>query len=147
MRQECRECFSRHRHQRKPLVNDYGMHHGTCVTQVPWCMSGSLIRGGGETFPAFTAHPQPAILRICLEAHNLTAVVIAFLFIIPHTSTKLKEGYTGVTLSVCPSARPSVCPSVRLWTESCPLCIFNNTHRIYFTFAHLIKQLQKVCPV
>ena len=39
------------------------------------------------------------------------------------------------------------CPSVRLWTESCPLCIFNNTHRIHFIFAHLIKQLQKVCRV
>ena len=41
----------------------------------------------------------------------------------------------------------SPCPSVRLWTESCPLCIFNNTHRIHFIFAHLIKQLQKVCRV
>ena len=36
---------------------------------------------------------------------------------------------------------------VRLWTESCPLCIFNNTRRIHFIFAHLIKQLQKVCCV
>ena len=43
--------------------------------------------------------------------------------------------------------RLSICPSVRLWTESCPLCIFNNTHRIHFIFAHLIKQLQKVCHV
>ena len=34
--------------QRKPLVSDPGMHHGTCVTHVPWCMSGSLTRGGGE---------------------------------------------------------------------------------------------------
>ena len=41
----------------------------------------------------------------------------------------------------------SPCPSVRLWTEWCPLCIFNNTHRIYFIFAHLINQLQKVCDV
>ena len=41
----------------------------------------------------------------------------------------------------------SPCPSVRLWTESCPLCIFNNTHRIHFIFAHLIKQLQRVCRV
>ena len=41
----------------------------------------------------------------------------------------------------------SPCPSVRLWTELCPLCIFNNTHRIHFIFAHLIKQLQKVCCV
>ena len=66
---------------------------------------------------------------------------------IPPASTKLIGGYTGITLSVCPSVRPSVCPSVRLWTESCPLCIFKNTHRIHFIFAHLIKQLQKVCRV
>ena len=58
---------------------------------------------------------------------------------IPPASTKLKGGYTGITLSVC----SSVC----LWTELCPLCIFNNTHQIHFIFAHLIKQLQKVCRV
>ena len=61
------------------------------------------------------------------------------LLIIPPASTKLKGGYTGITLSVC--------PSVRLWTESCPLCNFNNTHRIHFIFAHLIRQLKKVCRV
>ena len=43
--------FSGHRLQRKPLVNDPGMHHGTCVTHVPWCMSGSLTGGGGENVP------------------------------------------------------------------------------------------------
>ena len=48
MRRECRERFSRHRLQRKPPVSDPGMHHGTCVTHVPWCVSGSLTRGGGE---------------------------------------------------------------------------------------------------
>ena len=47
MRRECRERFPRHRLQRKPLVSDPGMHHGTCVTHVPWCMSGSLNCGGG----------------------------------------------------------------------------------------------------
>ena len=25
-----------------PRVSDYGMHHGTCVAHVPWCMKGSL---------------------------------------------------------------------------------------------------------
>ena len=48
MRRECRERFPCHWLQRKPLVRDPGMHHGTCVTHVPWCMSGSLTRGGGE---------------------------------------------------------------------------------------------------
>ena len=51
MRRECRERFPRHRLQRKPLVSDPGMHHGTCVTHVPWCMSGSLTRSGGENVP------------------------------------------------------------------------------------------------
>ena len=27
------------------------MHHGTCVTHVPWYMSGSITRGGGENVP------------------------------------------------------------------------------------------------
>ena len=48
------------------LVSDPDMYHGTCVTHVPWCKSGSLTHGGGETFPA---HAQPANLRICQEAH------------------------------------------------------------------------------
>ena len=51
-------------------VSDPDMHHGTCVTHVPWCMSGLLTSGflwnrrRGKTFPAFPAHAQPAILRI-----------------------------------------------------------------------------------
>ena len=44
--------------QRKPLASDPGMHHGTCVTHVPWCMSGSLTRGG-KTFPVIPAHAHP----------------------------------------------------------------------------------------
>ena len=40
-----------HRLQRKPLISDPGMHHGTCMTHVPWCMSGSLTRGGGQDVP------------------------------------------------------------------------------------------------
>ena len=38
-----------------PLVSDPGMQQGhTCVTHVPWCMSGSLSRGGGENVPGIT---------------------------------------------------------------------------------------------
>ena len=69
MRQECQQRFLRHRRQGTPLVNDPGMHHGTCVTHVPWCLLGSLTRGGGKMFPAFPAHAQPAILRIWQEVH------------------------------------------------------------------------------
>ena len=48
---ECWEHFPHHRLQRKPLVSDPSMHHGTCVTHVPWCMSGLLTRGGRENVP------------------------------------------------------------------------------------------------
>ena len=48
MHRKCRERFLRHWLQRKLLDSDPGMHHGTCITHVPWCMSGSLTRVGGE---------------------------------------------------------------------------------------------------
>ena len=51
--------FSRHRLQRKLTVSDSGIHHGTCVTHVPWCISGSLTVAG-QTFLAFQT-----ILRTC----------------------------------------------------------------------------------
>ena len=37
MRRECRERFPP-----PPRFSDPDMHHGTCMTHVPWCMSGSL---------------------------------------------------------------------------------------------------------
>ena len=58
--------FTRHRLKRKPLVSYPDMHHGTYVTaiwqeahascqiaaaQLPWCIPGSLTRGGGENVP------------------------------------------------------------------------------------------------
>ena len=67
----------------------------------------------------------------CIPVQNSTHYTPRF--------NEVDGGYTGITLSVC--------PSVRLWTESCPLCIFKNTHCIHFIFAHFIKQLQKVCCV
>ena len=51
MHRECWERFPRHRIQRKPPVSDPGMHYGTCVTRVPWCMWGSLTHHGGENVP------------------------------------------------------------------------------------------------
>ena len=61
--------FPRRRLQGKPLVSDHGMHHGTCVTHVPWYMSGSLTCGGGENVPGIPGACAPAISRICQEAH------------------------------------------------------------------------------
>ena len=43
--------FPLHRLQMKQLVSYLGMHHCTCVTHVPWCMSGYLTRGCRENVP------------------------------------------------------------------------------------------------
>ena len=49
------------------------MHHGTCVTHVPWCMSGSLACGDGENVPGIPGAYAPASLRIWQEAHGSLA--------------------------------------------------------------------------
>ena len=51
MRRKCRERFHCPRLQRKRLVSGPNMHHGTCVTHVLWCMSGTLTRSGGKNVP------------------------------------------------------------------------------------------------
>ena len=67
MGQEWRELYPRHRLQRKALVIDSSIHHGTCVTLVPWCMSGSLTSSGRENVPgiagACTTHTLTYLTR------------------------------------------------------------------------------------
>ena len=67
--------FPRRRFQRKPLVSDPGMHHGTCVPHVPWCMSGSLTCGDGENVPGIPGACAPSILRIWQEAHAISLYI------------------------------------------------------------------------
>ena len=65
-------------------ASDPDMHHGTCVTHVPWYMPGSLTSGlksvAGKTFPSFSAHAQPAILRIWQEAYGFWCLDKCFFF-------------------------------------------------------------------
>ena len=76
-----RKCFPRHRLQRKPLVTDPCMHHGTCMPHVSWCMSGSLTRDGGERVPGipgacttrtFAYLVRGLCVRIVLIQHGLS---------------------------------------------------------------------------
>ena len=69
MRRVWRERFPRHQLLRKPPVSDPSMHHGTCVTHVPWCMSGSLIRSGTAcNFMYLTRGPWIACFTVYCQA-------------------------------------------------------------------------------
>ena len=87
--------FPRRRFQRKLLVSDPGMHHGTCVTHVPWCMSGSLTCGDGENVPGIPGACAPAILSIWQEAHDDLCGGVPFLSGISlHTPLLFTKGST-----------------------------------------------------
>ena len=89
----------RRRFQRKPLVSDPGMHHGTCVTHVPWCMSGSLTCGDGENVPGIPGACAPAILCIWQEAHG---VYISLKTECYHGANFVVTGYTGLWVITTP---------------------------------------------
>ena len=55
----------------KPLVSNPGIHHGTCVTHVSWCMSGSLTHGGGENVPGIPGACTTRNITFWLEAHTV----------------------------------------------------------------------------
>ena len=71
-----------------------------------WCAR--FIRSPNCQVPCGRHSVIPALARLC----DTWDKVDSSIFIIPPASTRLIRGYTGITLSVCPSARPSVCPSV-----------------------------------
>ena len=61
---------------KKPPVSDPVMHHGTCVTHVPWCMPGLLTRGGGENVPGIPgACAKLNFAYLCLPQPRKVAVM------------------------------------------------------------------------
>ena len=83
MRWECSKRFPRHRDQMKPLVSDPRMHHGTCDTHVPWCMSQSLTRSGSENVLVFPAQAQSTNLRIWQEAPGKISSIVGWQWLSP----------------------------------------------------------------
>ena len=89
--------FPRRRFQRKPLVSDPGMHHGTCVTHVPWCMSGSPTRGDRENVPGIPGACAPTILRIWQEAHAQVYISYTYIYIYIARNSRLISVIIPVT--------------------------------------------------
>ena len=58
MHRLCREHFSHHRLQRKPLVSDTSMHHSTCVTHVHVGIANPWWRGKRSRHSLLMRNPQ-----------------------------------------------------------------------------------------
>ena len=107
MRRECR-----HRLQRKPLISDPSMHHGTCVTHVSWCMLGSLTRSGRENVPGIPgacATPNVAYL-VRGPCHR----VIIYLCNNSHTSTS--HTHTNITTFQVNSSKRHILEILFAWS-------------------------------
>ena len=62
------------------------MHQGTCVTHMPWCMSGSLTSAGGENVPGI---PRACATRnVTYLARGPWAAVVRSCSINAHASVK-----------------------------------------------------------
>ena len=112
MHRECRERFPRHRLQRKRLVSDLGMHHGTCVTHAPWCISGSLTRGDEKNVPgipgACTTRNFTYLAR-CPYSNTLTAVPVYF--------CGIRVYFCGIPLCCCHIFRRHACHFIKRYAR------------------------------
>ena len=79
MRREFWERFPCHRLQRKPLVSDADMRHGTCVAHVPGSMSGTPTRGE-EVFQSSSAIYVVCAQYTCSLSHRVNTWCAIYLY-------------------------------------------------------------------
>ena len=103
MHQEWRGRFTRLRLQRKPLVNDPGMHPGTCVTHVPgWMWQGKHSRHSGcmHSPQFYISGKRPIAKCHILQGKNVTTAYICNIYIRKNVHSSIwKRAYS--TISRC----------------------------------------------
>ena len=125
MRRQCRERLTRHQLQRKPLDSDPGIYHGTCVTHVPWCMSGLLTLGAGENVPGIPGacathnftYPASGLWQGLWWHSTASPAFSSFLF------SRESSGVVGSPL-ICPISSSNVGSSVELPLASALIGLF-----------------------
>ena len=134
------------------------MHHGTCVTHVPWCMSGSLTGGGGENVPgipgACTTRNFAYLVRSpwpwsdCLSHVPLYKYIsgVSVNYLITDISTELsfftKLHYTIYQLIIATSHNH--CEGTLCWYRRGRSAIGQN-HDFRYPHAKLVSSCQQPC--
>ena len=112
---ECRERFPLHWVQRKPLISDPDIQHGTCVTQVPWCTSGSLTRGGEENVPnlpgAYTIRNFTYLTKVPCPVRSKGTLLCEFAFL------KLQILFETMHLIISLAKYDQLCPGINFPIE------------------------------
>ena len=115
------------------MINGWGISYEIALR----CMPLQFIDDKSTLVQLMAWYPKGNLMGIM--ASQISGNLMVYSAIIPYAQLNWRWIYWFHLV------RLSVRRSVRLWTESCPLCIFHNTCWTHFIFAHLIKQLQKVC--
>ena len=108
------------------LVSDPGIHHCTHVTHVPWCMLGSLARGGGENFPSIPS------ARTTRNFTYLTRGPSAYRFEVPLTGFAFIEWYISLNQRAVTITNTHSKLILHLYLSDIPFLI------TYSTFAKLV---------
>ena len=99
---------------RIPLVTDPSMHHGTCVTHVPWCLSGSLSHVGGENVPGIPS--QCAIFTYLARGLLVSSVTLPLWY--------LSEILAGNLCCVNRSQPSAPCCGTNHWRSTAKGCMY-----------------------
>ena len=78
-------------HQKGPVIQIAFPCASYQIRKIAGCACAGNAPVAGKTFPAFPAHAQPAIVRICQEAHDVTSL---------HVPTPLATRSSSIQLCV-----------------------------------------------
>ena len=144
-----------------PWASDPDMHHGTCLTHVPWCMPGSLTsgflwgqwRGKRSQHSRRMRNPQFYIYGKRPIGQNLSKYVSPSIPLVPHIcASELCQHWFRSRRVACstPSHYPNQCWFIVNWTLKCKhQCRGNQStklasHKNYFT--NVVGGMGPFCP-
>ena len=113
------------------------MHHGTCVTHVPWCMSGSLTCGYGENVPGIPGTCAPAICvsgkrpmtvmwKTSSKAQQNTFVLFEFIYTFNTLRPRQNGRHFADDTFKCIFLNENVITSTKISLKFVPKCSINN---------------------
>ena len=156
MRRECRERFSP-----PQRVSDPDMHHGTCVTHVPWCMPESLTcgflwsrwRGKRSRHSRCVRNPQSvkgkALVTICFPLLDKFILAHTPAWLLVYLITARKYALCGAAKSNSPLVNFALLSinDHSVVSSKCFCWLIRYWLKVYFTLGYKINVVYRILPI